>query len=195
LQSASEDGIPFRDLGGGGVSERIPTERQVIITSYQFQCCGNITRWQTYVLPGGNGQDGEYDIIFQVWRPTLGVENSGCYIVAGEDIYAEIDLSRDGLVDRSLESVNYLTVQPGDVVGYYMIRKGRSGVDHGIQLEPREEDEGEAVWYSEIMTLITTGNVKKCLGRAPGRTLKLFTNSAPVLSVDVGKRDNHGEIA
>ena len=191
LQSTtSDEPIPFEDLGGGRSSDRIPTERQVIVASYQFQCCGNITRWQTFVEPGGGGQDGEYTIIFQVWRPGLGVEEDGCYSLIGEDIYAEIDLGGDGLVDRTLEPEGFLPVQPGDVVGYFMSREGRTGERDGIQLERREDDEGEEVWYhSDAAEPITTGS-GTCIfsvGAEDGRVLRSFTNSAPVLRVDVGK--------
>ena len=124
LISTTSAPIPFRDLGGA--SDRISTERQVIVASYQFQCCGNITRWQTFVEPGGEGADGEYTIIFQVWRPGLGVEVDGCYSLIGEDIYAEIDLGRDSLVNRTLEPEGFLPVQPGDVVGYFMSRVNRT---------------------------------------------------------------------
>ena len=192
LQSTtSDEPIPFEDLGGFGTSDRIPTERQVIVASYQFQCCGNIARWQTFVEPGGRGQDGEYTIIFQVWRPGLGVDVDGCYSLIGQDTYADIDLGGDGRVDRTLEPEGFLPVQPGDVVGYFMSREGRTGERDGIQLEPREEeDEGEEVWYQSDAEPIVIGS-GSCLfsvGAADGRALRSFTNSAPVLSVDVGER-------
>ena len=194
LQSTtSDEPIPFEDLSGDGDPDRIPTERQVIVASYQFQCCGNITRWQTFVEPGGGREDGEYTIIFQVWRPGLGVELDGCYSLIGQDIYADIELGRDGLVDRTLGPKGFLPVQPGDVVGYSMSRVGRTGERDGIQLEPRGEDEGEEMWYQSDADPLTTGS-GSCLfsvGIEEGRTLRSFTNSAPILSVDIGK----GEIA
>ena len=189
LQSTTSAPIPFEDLGGGGDSDRIPTERQVIVASYQFQCCGNITRWQTFLEPGGGGQDGEYTITFQVWRPGLGVEMDGCYSLIGEDIYAEIDLGRDGLVDRTLEPEGFFPVQPGDVVGYFMSREGNTGERDGVQLEPRGEDGGEEVWYQgDAVSLISgTGSCQLTVGTEEGRDLRSFTKGAPVLMVDVGK--------
>jgi hypothetical protein len=135
------------------------------------------------VQPSRSISKGEYTITFQVWRPATGAEGSGCYNLVGEDLYADIDFGVGGLVDRILEPANYLTVQPGDVVGYYIIRKGRTGVEAGIQLEPRGEDEGEAVWYSGSNVPPTTGGAQECLFSASS----MFTNSAPVLSVDAGK--------
>ena len=188
LQSTTSDDepIPFEDLGGNGDSDRIPTERQVIVASYQFQCCGNITRWQTFVEPGEGGQNGEYTIIFQVWRPGEGVGVDGCYGLMGQDVYADIDLGGGGRVDRTLEPEGFLPVQPGDVVGYFMFRVGNTGERDGIQLEP---DGSEEVWYQSDAVPLTTGT-GTCLfsvGTEDGRTLRSFTNSAPVLRVDVGK--------
>ena len=190
VQSTTSEPIPFEDLGGGGASDRIPTERQVIIASYQFQCSANITRWRTFVEPGGGGQDGEYTIIFQVWRPGLGVEVNGCYSLIGQDIHADIDLGAGGLVDRTLEPEGFLPVQPGDVVGYFMSRVGRTCERDGIQLEPRGEDGGEKVWSQSDADPIVTGS-GICIfsvGAEDSRSLRSFTNSAPVLRVDVGER-------
>jgi hypothetical protein len=189
LQSASVSGIPFEDLGPGRASERLPTERQVIITSYQFRCCGNITRWQTYVEPGEDTEDGMYSISFQVWRPFSGAQDGRCYYTTGEDNYDQIDLGANGLVDRTLEPANYLTVQPGDVVGYFMIREEMTDVMDGIQLDSRidNDDGGEEVWYSDDSIPELNNECLFSVGSGPGRTLRLFTNSAPVLSVDVGK--------
>ena len=191
LQSTASDGvpIPFEDLGHA--SDPIPTERQVIVASYQFQCCGNITRWQTFVDPGGVRADGEYTITFQVWRPGEGVEVDGCYSLIGQDTYADIELDRDGLVDRTLEPEGFLPVQPGDVVGYFMSRVGRTGERDGIQLEPREEDEGEEVWYQSdaaVPLVLGSGLCLFSVGVEDGRTLMSFTNSAPILRVDVGEQ-------
>ena len=55
-------------------------------------------------------------------------------------------LGAGGLIDRTLEPKGFLPVQPGDVVGYFMSRVGRTGERDGIQLEPHGEDEGEEVW-------------------------------------------------
>ena len=185
MQSDSGE-IPFRDLGGGGDSERVPTGRQVIITSYQFQCCGDITRWQTYVEPGGAGSDGNYNIRFQVWRPGPGVASDGCYSFVAEDRYDSIPLGQGGLVDRTVPGV--ISVQPGDVLGYFMTDGTRNdGIRQGIQLEEREDGDGERVWCNS-RTLVTTGDPATCLFRVgEGRILDTFTNSAPVISLDIGK--------
>jgi hypothetical protein len=69
-----------------------------------------------------------------------------------------------------------------------MRREGRTGMMDGIQLEPREDDEGEEVWYSGTIPL-TTGTLSCPISvGGAGRSLMEFTNSAPVLRVDVGMR-------
>ena len=56
--------------------------------------------------------------------------------MADEDIYENIPLySSEGLVTRNLEPVDHLSVQPGDVVGYYMSHSSRDNMKGGIQLD------------------------------------------------------------
>ena len=188
LQSTTSEPIPFQDLGGGGGGggdpEHIPTERLVIVASYQFQCCGNITGWQTFVE---SAVDRNYTIHFQIWRPGSEVAIDGCYSFIGQDIYADIDLGSDGRVNKTMEPEGFLPVEPGDVVGYFMSREGRTCERDGIQLERRGEDEGEEVWYDTVPFATGSGSCQFSLGTEEGRTLRSFTNSAPVLRVDVGK--------
>ena len=61
---------------------------QAIITTYQFHCCGNA--WQTFVEPGGQAREGDYDITFQVWRPSPTVNSDGCYGLVGENAFTRI---------------------------------------------------------------------------------------------------------
>ena len=177
LQSDSGD-IPFRDLADSGDLEVLPTGRQVIIASYQFQCCGHITRWRTYL-----NQRQDYIIRFQVWRPGPAVEIDGCYNLIAEDI--EDDNERRHV--RRFVRNDMLSVQPGDVLGYYITEDQQMESRMGIQLEQRFGEDSERVWYGSD-TLNSMGN--GCLfsvGNEEGRTLNLSTNSAPVFSVDVGK--------
>jgi hypothetical protein len=116
-----------------------------------------------------------------LWRP---FPDEGCYGTVGEDIYTETDLGLDGLVDRTLEPENYLAVQPGDVVGYFMSREGRTGMIDGIQPEPHGEGDGEGSGSTPLTTVTTSCPTSVGGG---GKSLMEFTNSAPVLSVDVGK--------
>ena len=110
----------------------------------------------------------------------------GCYSLIGQDTYADIEFGFNGRVDRTLEPEGFLPVQPGDVVGYFMSRVGNIDERDGIQLEPREEDEGEEVWYQSDAAVLGSG-CPFAVGTEEGRTFMSFTNSAPVLRVDVGE--------
>ena len=110
--------VPFEDLGtqAGG----LPSGSQAIVTSYQFQCCGRVTRWQTYVAPSGGPMEnlnGVYDITFQVWRPGPAVESDGCYSLVGEDMYENVMLEQSQLVNRTVDSSTVISVQPGGCGG------------------------------------------------------------------------------
>lgn len=182
LQSVT--GVPsnFRD-GLDLDNSALPSDSQVIVTSYEFTCCGNITGWLACVHPDGPAhQNGLYSIAFQVWRQA---DMDGCYNMVEEDTYNSIQLDREGVARRLLEPANFLPVQPGDVIGYIVTRQDRTNVEEGIQLlsELNEEGQGESVWYSNGVTW----NPNSCLSVGTGGMLTSFTNSAPILTVDLGK--------
>ena len=160
-----------------------------MVTSYQFQCCGNITAWQTYVDPAGprENEDRVYTIIFQVWRPAVeNVAEEGCYAMVDEDNYKNIPLSRRGLVTRNLEPVDHLSVQPGDVVGYFMSHSSRDNRVGGIQFD---DDGEERVWYftNTATDPIMGGSSTSCLFTVgTGQQISSFTTAAPILDVQIG---------
>ena len=189
LQAAREAQLPFRDDNG---SPRLPSGSQAIITSYKFGCCGNITAWQTYVQPGGGGhRNGEYDIFFQVWRPSPTVQDNGCYSLVGENRFTGITFDKDDPVSETPEPSNIISVRPGDVVGYYTF--SRDDPDNmgsqGIQLETDYTD--DIVWYladfdTDSITLEAT-NCPLPVGDGPDSILTSLTNAGPVLSVSISK--------
>lgn len=132
--------------------------------------------------PGGN-EDGLYDITFQVWRPSSLRE--GCYSLVGENPFYEIDLGSGGLVCQSPEAGEEVRVQPGDVVGFYVVH--REGGERGIQIA--EDYDNESVWYGVGMDL--QSKESWCLHTPGGGTgspsLQRFTNHAPILSITLGK--------
>ena len=189
LQAAGGQLLPFRD---GNRSPRLPSGSQAIITTYQFGCCGDITAWQTYVQPGGGKhRDGVYDIFFQVWRPSPTVQDNGCYSLVGENRFTSIHLGDDGLVSKTPKPSNIISVQPGDVVGYYTFSRDdpdNSG-SQGIQLDTDYTD--DIVWYladftPDSITLEAT-NCPLPVGDGPDRILTSSTNAGPVLSASISK--------
>ena len=71
-----------------------------------------------------------------------------CYVLVGEDNYDDIELGVSGdngsLVNRTLEPANFISVQSGDTVGYYITRQGCTSEERE-QLQPND---GEEVWHS-----------------------------------------------
>ena len=189
LQAAGETTLPFRDDNG---SPRLPSGSQAIITSYEFGCCGDITAWKTYVQPGGGmHRNGAYDIFFQVWRPSPTVQNNGCYSLVGENRFSSILLGDDGLVSETPEPSNIISVQPGDVVGYYTFSRRDDGNrgSEGIQLDSCYT--ADIVWYlADFDTDLITMGASLCplpVGDGPGRVLISSTNAGPLLSVSISK--------
>ena len=181
LRAARGMETPFRKLNGRA---RLVSRTQAIITSYMFECCGNITAWQTYVKPGGRRHQRVYDIYFQVWRPSPTVQENGCYSMVGENRYTSISLQRGGKVSETPEPSNILSVQPGDVVGCYTF--SRRGTNDGILLDVRRSF--DSVWYHT--GTVNNNRQPDCplpVGTETDRSLAFSTNAAPVLSVDVCK--------
>ena len=138
---------------------------------------------------GGNHQDGVYSITFQVWRPSPSVDSDGCYSLVGDDIYADIQLiqGEDGLVNRILDPSSFISVQPGDVLGYFTLQDNDE--DGGIQHDP--EFNMESVWYHTSTVddpLIIRGLTDLCpFPVGEDAVLRTFSSLGPIFSVDIGK--------
>ena len=136
----------------GDAKRRRSPERdmfQAIVPAYRFNCSGRVTEWGACVHPGGDNE--EYYIQFQVWRPT-GTE--GCYELVDYNEPPVDDRQERSEADSSstnppgseygtLSPVDHCVVltvreneqidfQPGDVVGYYVDHLRDRG-DGGIQ--------------------------------------------------------------
>ena len=137
-------------------------------------------------------QDQPYTISFQVWRPNSPspVDTDGCYTMQGTNHFSPISLADNLSADKGivtgipLESER-IEVQPGDVVGFYLESSRNTG--DGIQFAGEQDDESEydseSVWYA---TGVVSGSGLTCLFPVgPGRTLSLFTSSAPLITATV----------
>ena len=183
---------------------------QAIVPAYRFQCSGRVKEWGACVQPGGDNE--EYYIQFQVWRPT-GTE--GCYELVGyneppvEDTQEGSEVRGSRSTNREygiLEPVNrcvVLTVreneqidfQPGDVVGYY-VDYFRYRNMSGIQWI----EDGEVVVYYRYD--LPRGDIKSLYalnGPSPTEcdfqiadtnihTLSDSVTSAPIISLSLGKQ-------
>ena len=185
----SNESIPFGELSNQDRARVSLNNRQVIVTSYQFQCHGNITAWRTYVSPSGEShRDGAYVITFQVWRPSNSAAVDGCYSLVGQDVYRNITLleATGGLVNRTVPQPSDLTVQPGDVIGFHVF-SDRGDNDAGIQFSENEEMgfTEEQAWYNEDVLMLFGSEVCP-FPVGQDRVLTGSIRAAPVLSIDIG---------
>ena len=178
------------DLEGDEIGNpHLPNSTQAIITSYQFGCCGDITAWKAAVEPNGpSHMEGGHTIHFQVWRPSPTVESDGCYSLVGENRFTSITLT-DKLVRETPEPTNIITVQPGDVLGYYSVHRQR--LRAGIALS--EDLDSEIVWYHTSEHTSEDPQIPEAeescplpVGAGPGRKLDSSTNQGPVISASLG---------
>ena len=184
-QQCFQPALPFDQLRDEGIPDRLPSGRQAIVTSYQFQCCGDITAWQTHVFRNrGNRQKGAYTIHFQVWRPspTVGSDGAGCYSLVGENRFTSITLINRA-VSATPEPTNIISVQPGDVVGYYVLNN--RGRNNGIQMD--SGDDSINIYYNEDNggNPILLGPDSCQVSAGDGGLLTSSTSAAPQLSIDI----------
>ena len=174
--------IPFID---DPTFRRLPSGLQALVTTYTFTACGNITMWQTYLQPGiGTSR---YLLRFQVWRRDTRPDRGTTYYIVGENSYStannRLDVRFSSLFNSGvIASANRITVQPGDVVGYFTVslETDRDTAEEGILLDSSYSD--EIVWYRTIFEDFDT---PKQLTVGEGGDLNRGVRAAPVLSVDV----------
>ena len=172
------------------ISDIIDHQQQAIIPSYRFDCCGNITEWGVDVHPGGGGNDMQYTLNLQVWRPSPAVETTGCYSLVGANHFTSITLSSRVAVVTPLPQ-EQIQFQPGDVLGFYVESARGDGRGVVVLNDLNTQGDGgyetEEVWHADIAGVAFGGN--DCpfpVGSpVPGsqRILTESTDAAPVISV------------
>ena len=136
---------------------------------------------------GGRYEDGAYTIHFQVWRPspTVGSDGAGCYSLVGENRFTSITFSNRGPISETPEPSNIISVQPGDVVGYYVL-SNRGGND-GIQMD--SDDDSITIYYNKDNggNPISLGPDSCQVSVGFQGLLTEITSAAPQLSIDISK--------
>ena len=177
LQTNNGSGLPpFMDYGSVKQTERLLEHHQAIVTSYKFNCCGIITEWGVDVHRANE----EYDLNFQVWRPSPTVKKSdgtGSYSLVESNRFSSIS-PMGGVVRVTLGSRSLISFQPGDVVGIYVEDTGGDG--NGVVMTNSER---ELVWYASIGEYSTSSVY---LVGSGGR-LATSTHAAPVISIATSK--------
>ena len=178
--------MDFYGRGSDLRSGTIPELHQVIIPSYRFTCCGNITEWGVALEGPGRGpmRDEEYTLHLQVWRPSPTVQTTGCYSLVGNNNFMSVSPTNQvALVTPSPQ--HWIQFQPGDVLGFSLKTTDRSDGGMVVLRDSGERDDGgyetEEVWYADTRKIISTD--MHCVGNESGRVLNTRTNAAPVISV------------
>ena len=134
---------------------------------------------------GGRHRDGVYTIHFQVWRPSPTVHSDGgCYSLVGENRFTNITLIYRA-VSETPEPTNIISVQPGDVVGYYVLSSIDD--DDGIQMD--SGDDSINIYYNEDngRNPISLGPDSCQVSVGIEGLLTISTYAAPQLSIDISK--------
>ena len=98
-------------------TDRINTNRRVLIPNSDFSCNGRITRYMVS-LNQDDDEEGSYPRI-QVWRPVSGQQSYNRineYRIQGSDITR---MSGYYLADIQFTGNNRIEFQLGDIIGYY----------------------------------------------------------------------------
>ncbi len=153
---------------------------QVLVTSYQFQCCGTVTMWRAYI-----GPENQDTVQFQVWRTLDG----GCYNNVGTNQFEGIQLS-DNMILANVTTENQIEVMPGDVIGYTLQREDNLESEFGILLSNKDSYQNESMWY---VTPSEGREQTQCLQSATkvsnttAGTLSQFNNIGPIITAHIGE--------
>ena len=171
-------------------SALIPPHRQAIITSYKFDCYGNITEWR--LATRGYDTTASLSLQFQVWRPSPSVETNGCYSLVGRNRFTTA-LQNHSIVIASPLPEDRVEFAPGNVLGFYVESgqgDGAAGVTVLSDFSERGDKsyESEEVWYGTVPDIIINPD-PNCLFRVgPSGHLNTSKHAAPVISVSYGKQ-------
>ena len=135
--------------------------------------------------PGGGGDDEEYTLNFQVWRPSPTVDQTGngVYSLVGNNRFTSIDL--DGDVTESLlpSPSDYIQFRPGDVLGFY-VEDAKDDKNKGVAVLTTNSYTSESVWYAS-----TSQTVAGCpISVGSAGDLNTILRGAPVISISTGKQ-------
>ena len=120
--------------------------------------CGNITEWGVDVHQGGGGDQMEYTLDLQVWRPSPTVDDStdgtGCYSLVGNNRFTSISLDIDQVARVTPSPQDYIQFRPRDVLGFY-VEEARD-TNRGVVVLNGDDEvrfTSELVWYGGMAAL------------------------------------------
>ena len=173
----------FKDYMGG--EGQIPLYHQAIISSYQFQCCGNLTEWRVDLHPGSSADNGRYTLNLQVWRPSPTVDNS--YNLVGNNRFPALPLSNGGALVISPSPAVQIAFRSGDVVGVHI--ESARATDRGLVVLTTASFSREAVWLASAASQ-TVGGCSVSVGSNGGQ-LNTLLRGAPIITADACEFVSH----
>ena len=93
---------------------------QVIIPSYQFDCCGRVAEWRIRVPNTIERFENSITIELQVWQPNI--KYPRCYRLVGNNSFTKFS-SINGIITLSPPPNNKIQAQPTDVLGLHVYGK------------------------------------------------------------------------
>ena len=134
--------------------------------------------------PGGGGDDGQYTLNLQVWRPSPTVvdQMGGDYSLVGNNRFSAISLS-DAVVQVTPSPEDYIQFQFGDVLGFY-VEEAKVDTYRGVVVLTTDSYTNELVWYASA----TSQTVAGCpISVGSGGDLNTLLQGAPVISISTGE--------
>ena len=165
----------------GSSGKDIARHQQAIITSYNFECCGNITEWGVDVNPGISYGD-ECTLDQRVWTPSLTVKGSN-----GTSSYNLVRKYNNRAISDTIVSPwvaivtpspqEFMPFHPGDVLGMCVEEASRKfNNDSEVMLTENGFTTKFASIAPNMATSLNGSSVWK------NEVLNSSTNAAPVIS-------------
>lgn len=143
---------------------------QALVPTYQFSCHGRVTRWGI-----ATERQGKHSIYLQVWRTTERHHEFPAYALIGANKF-DIEPPKSRILYYiSPPTMDQITVQPGDVIGFYLQNNASIEDDFTIQYNPHANNVTlQFVMSDEPLAVIeeTTLSVQ-------------MLKTAPVITVDI----------
>ncbi len=133
--------------------------------------------------PDGSGDQREYTLNLQVWRPSPTVDQagSGDYSLVGNNRFSAISLS-GGVAEVTPSSQDYIQFQSRDVLGFY-VEEAKDDNSKGVVVLTTDSYTNELVWYASATSQTVTG----CsISVGTGGDLTSLLQGAPVISISTG---------
>ena len=136
-----------------------------------------------------------FDIDFQVWRPSPTVNETGCYSLVGNYIVRSISITDTPEINHVARVTpspqDQLQFQPGDVLGFYVESHGTSSdFDNGVVLLNNGSHTNELVYFASIDITAQTSQSGSCpYPVGTSGVLNSTTRAAPVISISTTMYD------